>query len=130
MTQGLSCFVRCRGAPAGAPFPPTAPNLFSHLGAHGRRRALFGKSHLMTTGHKLATTDAGALDVLGSINDGLLYDDLIGSSDELEVTGQRVKVLSLRRLVELKRALARPKDLAMLPVLEATLRERESARES
>jgi predicted nucleotidyltransferase len=84
-----------------------------------------GKSHLMTTGHKLATTDAGALDVLGSINDDLLYDDLIGSSDELEVTGRRVKVLSLRRLVELKRALARPKDLAMLPVLEATLRERE-----
>jgi hypothetical protein len=38
---------------------------------------------------------------------------------------QRVRVLSLRRLVELKRALARPKDLAMLPVLEATLRERE-----
>jgi len=63
--------------------------------------------------------------VLGSINDALLYDDLIGSSDELEVTGQRVRVLSLRRLVELKRVLARPKDLAMLPVLEATLRERE-----
>lgn len=79
----------------------------------------------MTTGHKLATTDAGALDVLGSINDSLLYEDLIGSSDELEVTGQRVRVLSLQRLVELKRALARPKDLAMLPVLEATLRERE-----
>jgi hypothetical protein len=79
----------------------------------------------MTTGHKLATTDAGALDVLGSINDSLLYDDLIGSSEELEVTGQSVKVLSLWRLIELKRALARPKDLAMLPVLEATLRERE-----
>lgn len=88
-------------------------------------RLLFGKSHLRTTGYKLATTDAGPLDVLGSINDDLLYDDLIGSSDELEVVGQRVRVLSLGRLVELKRALARPKDLAMLPVLEATLRERE-----
>lgn len=39
--------------------------------------------------------------------------------------GQRIQVLSLGRLIELKRALARPKDLAMLPVLEATLRERE-----
>ncbi len=29
-----------------------------------------------------STTDAGALDVLGSINESLLYDDLIGSSDE------------------------------------------------
>jgi len=70
-------------------------------------------------------TDAAAVDVLGSIDDSLLHDDLIASSDELEVTGQRVKVLSLRRLIELERALGRPKDLAMLPVLEATLRERE-----
>jgi len=96
-----------------------------HAVARGDPRNLpFGRSQLATTGHKLATTDAGALDVLGSINDSVLYDDLIGSSEELEVTGQRVKVLSLRRLIELKRALARPKDLAMLPVLEATLRER------
>lgn len=96
-----------------------------HAVARGDSRNLpFRKSHLMTTGRKLATTDAGALDVLGSLNDGLLYDDLIGSSDELEVTGHRVKVLSLGRLIELKRALGRPRDLAMLPVLEATLRER------
>jgi len=95
--------------------------------ARGDSRNLpFGRSHLATTGHKLASTDAGPLDVLGSINDTLLYDDLIGSSDELEVMGQNTKVLSLIRLIELKRQLARPKDLAMLPVLEATLRERES----
>jgi predicted nucleotidyltransferase len=96
-----------------------------HAVARGDSRNLpFGKSHLETTGHKLATTDAGPVDVLGSINETLLYDDLIESSDELEVMGHRVRVLSLERLVELKRALARPKDLAMLPVLEATLRER------
>ena len=97
-------------------------------GAGGPRNLPFGRSHLRTTGHKLATTDAGALDVLGSINDSVLDDDLIGSSEALEVTGQRVNVLSLSRLTELKRALARPKDLAMLPVLEATLRERERSR--
>jgi predicted nucleotidyltransferase len=97
-----------------------------HAVARGDSRNLtFGKSHLATTAHKLAMTDAGPLDVLGSIDDTVLYDDLIGSSDELEVMGQRIRVLSLSRLVELKRALARPKDLAMLPVLEATLRERE-----
>src|ERR1044071_4386984 len=56
-----------------------------HAVARGDSRSLpFGKSHLMTTGHKLAITDAGAVDVLGSINDSLLYEDLIGSSDELE----------------------------------------------
>jgi len=54
-----------------------------HAVARGDSRNLaFGKSQLMTNGHKLATTDAGALDVLGSINDGLLYDDLLGSSDQ------------------------------------------------
>jgi hypothetical protein len=52
------------------------------------------RRHKATTGHKFAATDAGAVDVLGSINDSLLYDNLIGSSDELGVTGQRLKVLS------------------------------------
>ncbi len=88
------------------------------------RRLAFNETHLRTTGHKLAMTDAGPLDVLGSINDGLLFEDLIDSSDLLEVAGVAVRVLSLERLVELKRQLARPKDLAVLPVLEATLRER------
>lgn len=34
-----------------------------------------------------------------------------------------MKVLSLRRLIEAKTRAGRPKDLAMLPVLKATLRE-------
>jgi len=88
------------------------------------RNLRFGISHLKTKGHKLATTDAGPLDILGSINETLTYEDLIASADELEVAGHRILVLSLERLVELKRELGRPKDRAMLPVLEATLRER------
>ena len=35
-----------------------------------------------------------------------------------------VLVLSLERLIQRKRDLGRPKDIAMLPVLDATLRER------
>lgn len=89
------------------------------------RRLRFEIGHLRTRGHKLAITDAGPLDVLDSINDDLAYADLIASTEELEVAGHGVRVLSLERLVELKRALARPKDVAMLPVLEATLRERQ-----
>jgi predicted nucleotidyltransferase len=89
------------------------------------RNLRFGISHLRTKGHKLATTDAGPLDVLGSLNENLTYEDLIGATDELEVAGHRIRVLALERLVELKRELGRPKDRAMLPVLEATLRERQ-----
>src|SRR5690606_32481913 len=87
------------------------------------RRLPFGRSHLWTTGHKLAMTNAGPLDVLGSINEGLRFEDLLEYSDHLEVVGLDIRVLRLRRLVELKRALGRPKDLAVLPVLEATLAE-------
>ena len=88
------------------------------------RNPRFGISQLRTRGHKLAITDAGPLDVLGSINEEIAYPDLVGSAVDLELAGQRIQVLSLERLVELKRALGRPKDRAMLPVLEATLRER------
>lgn len=97
------------------------------LGAVARgdsRNLRFDETHLRTTGHKLASTDAGPLDVLGSINDGKTYGELLPFTEELEVLGHRVRVLSLERLIELKRELGRPKDLAMLPVLEATLRER------
>lgn len=89
-----------------------------------RRRLSFDETHLRTTGQKLTMTDAGPLDVLGSIHDGVRFEDLIDSSDLLEVAGVEVRVLSLERLIELKRQLGRPKDLAALPVLEATLRER------
>jgi predicted nucleotidyltransferase len=91
------------------------------------RRLAFDETHLRTTGQKLAMTDAGPLDVLGSINDGVRFEDLVDSSDVLEVAGVEVRVLSLERLIELKRQLGRPKDLAALPVLEATLRERRAA---
>lgn len=42
------------------------------------RRLRFDRTHLVTKGQKLSETDAGPLDVLGSINDGLVYEDLIG----------------------------------------------------
>jgi predicted nucleotidyltransferase len=101
------------------------------LGAVARgdpRNLPFDETHLRTTGHKLAMTDAGALDVLGSVNDGLRYEDLIGTADVLEVAGYAIHVLSLERLIKLKKQLGRPKDLAALPVLEATLRERGARR--
>jgi hypothetical protein len=46
-----------------------------------------------------------ALDVLGSINDGIRYEELLEHSSELDVIGMPIRVLELRRLVELKRAL-------------------------
>lgn len=90
------------------------------------RRLRFSVSHLATQGHQLAMTDAGAIDILGSINDGLLFEDLLPHTERMEFDGLEISVLRLDKLIELKRALGRPKDLAVLPVLEATLKERQS----
>jgi hypothetical protein len=89
------------------------------------RRLRFGVSHLATKGHKLTLTRVGALDVLGSINqEQLLFEDLLPYTDLMDFDGQAIRVLRLAKLVELKRMLGRPKDLAIMPLLEATLRER------
>ena len=42
----------------------------------------------------------------------------------MDVAGHLVKVLSLEDLIRTKRAAGRPKDLAVLPTLEATLQMR------
>ena len=92
------------------------------------RRLRFGVSQLATKGHKLAMTDAGAIDILGSINDGLVYEDLLPHTERMAFDDLEIDVLRLDKLIELKRALGRPKDLAVLPVLEATLKERQRGR--
>jgi hypothetical protein len=81
-------------------------------------------SHLIGPGHQLTETSQGPLDCLGTIEDGTTYDDLVPHSDTLEIEGNRVLVLSLERLIEVKRKLSRPKDKLMLLQLEATLKER------
>lgn len=48
------------------------------------------------------------------------YEDLIDRAVTLEVAGVQVKVASLDDVIASKRALARPKDRAQLPALEAT----------
>ena len=69
-------------------------------------------------------------DVLGSVNPGVGYPDLIATTDALEVCGYEIRVLTLEKLIELKRGMTRPKDKLMLIHLEATLEERERTREN
>lgn len=97
--------ARYRGRPGGAPLPPS-------------RVALEGP------GHSLFMTDLGPLDVLGTIEQGLSYDDLVPDSLEIELSGHPVKVLDLATIVRHKRASPHPKDRQALPVLEEALRQR------
>lgn len=81
-------------------------------------------SHLRSTGHKLLVTRLGPLDALGSLDEATRYEDLAPDAVVLDVGGVRVQVLGLERLIQVKEALGRPKDVAVLAVLRATLEER------
>ncbi len=66
----------------------------------------------------------GDLDCLGTVDDGKSYEDLLVFSKELSVGENAVvRVLELSVLLEIKRRAGRPKDLAVIPFLEATLDE-------
>ena len=86
-----------------------------------------GPSHLLGPGHQLLTTRKGDLDCLGTIGSAgheLGYDDLLPDAIEMDLgEGRRCRVLALAKLIEVKRQAGRPKDLAVLPVLTATLDE-------
>jgi hypothetical protein len=88
---------------------------------HDSRRLRPTESHLMGPGHQLLVTRFGPLDALGAL-DNETYAELVGQSSPMELgEGLTIPVLELSKLIELKRNAGRPKDLAVLPVLEATL---------
>ena len=73
-------------------------------------------------GHSLFMTDLGPIDALGTIEEGLGYDELLPESIALTIAGHTIRVLSLETIVRLKRASTHLKDRQALPVLEAALR--------
>lgn len=91
---------------------------------HDRRGLRPTQSHLMSPGHQLLTTKYGDFDCLGAVGDEESYEDLLPSAPELELEpGVGLRVVDLPTLIELKEKAGRPKDLAVLPVLRATLAE-------
>ena len=68
-------------------------------------------------------TDLGPLDVLGAIEGGLSFDELLDDSVTLDLEGHPVRVLNLAAIVRIKRSSPHPKDQQALPVLEEALRQ-------
>lgn len=96
---------------------------------HDPRKIRPRASLLAGTGHNLFSTQLRDLDCLGTIDDGLGYHELLPHSVELDLgDGLACRALGLEKLIEVKRRAGRPKDLAALPVLEATLDERRGGR--
>ncbi len=67
-------------------------------------------------------TSLGAVDLLGEIAGGGTYDSLLAHTELLQVFGHPCRVVSLDRLIMLKRAAGRPKDLEAIAELESLRR--------
>jgi hypothetical protein len=91
---------------------------------HDPRHLRPAESHLMSAGHHLLSTTHGDLNCLGSVGEGQTCEDLLVRAPELDLgEGLSVHVIDLPTLIDLKEKAGRPKDLAVLPVLHATLAE-------
>ena len=69
------------------------------------------------------TTTLGALNLLGEIVGGGGYKELFPHTIDIEVAGVSCRCLNLERLIVVKRAAGRPKDLEVIAELEQILSE-------
>jgi hypothetical protein len=105
ISQALAPFAPyLRGAPPGLPFRLDAATLRAGL-------------------NFTLTSELGALDLLGEIAGGGGYDQLAPHTVQLELFGVSCACLNIRKLIEVKRAAGRPKDLDTVAELEALARE-------
>jgi hypothetical protein len=75
-------------------------------------------------GHSLLTTNAGPLDLLGTVSGGYDYKSLLPHTKQLKLADDlSIPILNLKMLIKLKEAAGRDKDLAVLPILKSTLEE-------
>jgi predicted nucleotidyltransferase len=77
-------------------------------------------TEVITQGMNLMlTTDLGDLDLFGEVPGLGVHPQVLALTEVLELAGRRYHVLSVEGLIRAKRAAARPKDLLVLPELEA-----------
>ena len=76
------------------------------------------------------TTDLGAIDLLGEIVGGGGYEDLLSDCITIKAFGIACQCLGLERLIQVKRAAGRLRDLEAVAELEAILEERSARDES
>ncbi|MBF8299919.1 MAG: hypothetical protein HW394_289 [Acidobacteria bacterium] len=69
-------------------------------------------------------TTLGDIDLLGEVTGGGSYDQLAPEAETVPLEGHVFRCVSLRRLIALKRAAGRPKDLNVIAELEALLEDR------
>lgn len=76
------------------------------------------------------TTEVGDVDILGEVTGMGSYEQMVAVSEDIEIFGISCKVLTLEGLIKAKRAVARVKDLKLLPELEALLEIRKAEKKT
>lgn len=97
-----------RGAPLGLPFHWDEPTILAGL-------------------NFTLTTDLGFIDFLGEVAGGGTYQQLLPSTLEVTALGVTCRCVTLDRLIQLKRAAGRAKDLEAIAELQTILDERARA---
>src|SRR5262245_34554026 len=92
-------------------FPPDLPFVLDE------RAILLGTNFTLTV-------QGGDLDLISEMSAIGGYEQVLGDADLMAIGTTAVRVLSLQKLIQSKRAAGRPKDLAVLPLLEATLQQK------
>jgi hypothetical protein len=87
-------------------------------------RTLIRENLKLTPDERLRKLDAGDLDILGEITYGGTYEALLPDSEIVAAFGIECRCLSLERLIQVKRAVGRVKDLEAIAELEAIAGER------
>jgi len=85
-------------------------------------RVVPSREALLGPGHQLLRTRFGALDLLGELEDGEGFDQLMPHARPATIRGRTILVVSLEKLIELKRRANRDKDRLVLPALQELAR--------
>jgi len=90
-----------------------------------QKRVRPDKSHLTTPGHLLLQTRFGHLDLLGEIGAGHDFEALLRHTVMVSIRGISFRMLDLETLIRTKEETGRVKDRVTLPILRATLAEKQ-----
>jgi hypothetical protein len=93
---------------------------FAHRGLRPTAEMLAGKGQINLS------TSLGPLDPLCELDAGQGYDELLAHTRLVTDEGRQLRVLDLPMLIAVKTRAGRPKDRLALPILIATLRERDN----
>ena len=104
------------------------------LGLDATMRYDLANRGLRPTGEMLAgrgqinlSTSLGPLDPLCELDEGTGYEELLANSQSVVDEGRLLRVLDLPTLIAVKTKAGRPKDRMVLPILIATLAERDKS---